>query len=167
MRSAWDKSTPSGRRRTNRPGAAALSSPFDFSADDHERVDPVEFMSIRADDELLDALAVGRSAGPGYSHGFDPGFDSGYADDQQVLAMLAGWRADVESEPFPELLSIDRASAAICDGQRAARPRRRLMPVAAAAAVAVMALSGVAVAAGGAQPGDALWGVSTVIDANR
>jgi hypothetical protein len=41
------------------------------------------------------------------------------------------------------------------------------MPVAAAAAVAVMALSGVAVAAGGAQPGDALWGVSTVIDANR
>ncbi|MDT7558187.1 MAG: hypothetical protein QOI68_2657, partial [Pseudonocardiales bacterium] len=39
-------------------------------------------MSIRADDELLDALAVGRSAGPGYSHGFDPGFDSGYADDQ-------------------------------------------------------------------------------------
>jgi uncharacterized membrane protein YgcG len=158
---------PNGRRRTNRLGVVVPSSPYDFSTEDHERIDPVEFMAIRADDELLDALASGRSVGPAFTHGFDPGLDAGYTDDQQVLALLATWRSDVESAPFPELLSVDRASEAIVAGQRDARPRRRLMPVAAAAAVAVMALSGVAVAAGNAQPGDALWGVSTVIDANR
>jgi uncharacterized membrane protein YgcG len=167
VRSARDKSSPNGRRRTNRLGVVAPSSPYDFSPEDHERIDPVEFMAIRADDELLDALASGRSVGPAFTHGFDPGLDGGYADDQQVLAILASWRSDAESVPFPELCSIDRASEAIVEGQRAARPRRRLMPVAAAAAVAVMALSGIAVAAGSAQPGDALWGVSTVIDANR
>ena len=167
MRSGRDKSLPNGRRRTNRLGVVVPSSPYDFSPEDHERIDPVEFMAIRADDELLDALASGRSVGPAFTHGFDPGLDAGYTDDQQVLALLATWRSDVESVPFPELISVDRASEAIVAGQRAARPRRRLMPVAAAAAVAVMALSGVAVAAGNAQPGDALWGVSTVIDANR
>ncbi|MDT7747306.1 MAG: hypothetical protein QOD96_968, partial [Pseudonocardiales bacterium] len=170
MRGSWrgDESPKNGRgqRRAGRPGAGSSSSPFDFS-DDGEQVDPVDMMSIRADDELLDALSSGRSVGPAYTHGFDAGLDDGYADDQQVLAMLAGWRADVESEPYPELVSIDAASAAIVAGQRGARPRRRLMPVAAAAAVAVVALSGVAVAAGNAQPGDPLWGVSSVIDANR
>ena len=167
MRSGRDKSSPNSGRRTNRLGVVVPSSPYDFSPEDHERIDPVEFMAIRADDELLDALASGRSVGPAFTHGFDPGLDAGYTDDQQVLALLATWRSDVESAPFPELVSVDRASEAIVAGQRAARPRRRLMPVAAAAAVAVMALSGVAVAAGNAQPGDALWGVSTVIDANR
>ena len=169
MRGSWNggDSPKRGRRGGGRPGAGPSGSPFNFSADDDDRVDPVDLLAIRADDELLDALATGRSVGPAYTHGFDSGMDDGYTDDQQVLAMLANWRADVESEPFPELLSIDEASAAIVAGQRAARPRRRLMPVAAAAAVFVLALSGVAVAAGNAQPGDPLWGVSSVIDAKR
>jgi len=71
----------------------------------------------------------------------------------------------VESEPFPELISIDGASAVIVAGRRTPRPGRRLMPV--AAAVAVLAMSGVGVAAGNAQPGDPLWGVASMIDANR
>jgi len=170
VRNPWqgEESSKRGRRRTTRSGPTISGSPFNFSADDDEQVDPVDLLAIRADDELLDALASGRPAGPAYTHGFDPHLDGGYADDQQVLAMLAGWRADVESERFPELLSVDEASQAIVAGQRAAAgPRRRLMSVAAAAAVAVMALSGVAVAAGNAQPGDPLWGVSTVIDGNR
>ncbi|HZE65055.1 MAG TPA: hypothetical protein VE081_00395, partial [Sporichthyaceae bacterium] len=116
---------------------------------------------------MLDALAAGRSVGPVYNVGFDPALDRGYADDQQVLALLAGLRADVESAPFPEMISLDVACAAIAEGQRVGRPRRRLMPVAAAAAVAIMALSGVAVAAGNAQPGDPLWGVSTVVNGDR
>jgi len=169
VRNPWqgEESSKRGRRRATGSGSANPGSPFDFSADD-EQVDPVDLLAIRADDELLDALSSGRPVGPAYTHGFDARLDDGYNDDQQVLAMLAGWRADVESERFPELVSVDEASQAIVAGQRAAnRPRRRLMSVAAAAAVAVMALSGVAVAAGNAQPGDPLWGVSTVIDGNR
>jgi len=127
MRGSWrgDESPKNGRgqRRAGRPGAGSSSSPFDFS-DDGEQVDPVDMMSIRADDELLDALSSGRSVGPAYTHGFDAGMDDGYADDQQVLAMLAGWRADVESERFPELVSVDEASQAIIAGQRRQPPQK-------------------------------------------
>jgi uncharacterized membrane protein YgcG len=141
--------------------------PFDFSAEDEERVDPVDLLAIRADDELLDALASGRPAGLGLGPGFDPRWDAGYTDDQQVLAMLAGWRADLSAEPIPELVSTDEALAAIRAGQRAAAaPRRRLVPVAAAAVFAI-ALGAVGAAAHSAQPGDPLWGVSKVMDGNR
>jgi len=97
MRNPWQGDEPAKRRhrRAHRSGAAVTGSPYDFSTDD-DQVDPVDLLSIRADDELLDALAAGQSVGPAFTHGFDPGQDRGYADDQQVLAMLSGWRADVD-----------------------------------------------------------------------
>jgi hypothetical protein len=166
MRAPWrgDDSGKRARRALRRSDRSGLTGPpFDFSAEDEERVDPVDLLAIRADDELLDALASGRPSGPGFSHGFDPG----YTDDQQVLAMLAGWRADVSAEPIPELVSTDEALAAIRAGQRAAAaPRRRLVPVAAAAVFAI-AVGAVGAAAHSAQPGDPLWGVSKVMDGNR
>jgi hypothetical protein len=165
MRGRRDQSGAAGGRRIRRL-AAVTGSPFDFSTDD-ERVDPVEFLAIRADDELLDGLSTGRLVGPAYTAGCGSGLGSGYADDQRVLALLAELRAEIDSVPFPELVSVDEACDAIAAGHRAARPRRRLMSLTAAAAVTVMALSGVALAAGNAQPGDALWGVSAVLDANR
>ncbi|WP_051581470.1 anti-sigma-D factor RsdA [Pseudonocardia acaciae] len=170
MRNPWQGDGASRRRRrgSDRPGAPPGASPYDFSVDIDDQVDPVDLLAIRADDELLDALAAGRTIGGGPSiAGLDHRFDSGYNDDQQVLAMLQAWRTDVESEPFPEMISIEEASEAIVAGQRAARPRRRLVPVAAAAAVAVMALSGVAIGASTAQPGDPLWGVSSLLNPNR
>jgi uncharacterized membrane protein YgcG len=156
------------RRGSDRPGMAPGGSPYDFAAENEEQVDPVDLLAIRADDELLDALAAGRPVGMSFGGPeLDRRFDTGYNDDQQVLAMLQSWRTDVESEPFPELISVEDASEAIVAGQRAARPRRRLVPVAAAAAVVVLALSGVAIGASNAQPGDPLWGVSTILNGNR
>jgi hypothetical protein len=165
MRGPHQSRLAGGRRTRNL--AAATGSPFDFSSDHDERVDPVEFLAIRADDELLDGLSTGRLVGPAYTGGFDRCPDDGYADDQRVLTLLAELRAEIDSVPFPDLVSPDEAGTAIAAGHRAARPRRRLMSVAAAAVVALMGLSGVAVVAGNAQPGDALWGVSTALNANR
>jgi hypothetical protein len=170
MRNPWQGGGSSRRGRSksdDRPGTTPSGSPYDFSADHDEQVDPVDLLAIRADDELLDALATGRPVGPHLLTGSDRQLDSGYTDDQQVLAMLQALRADVDSDPFPELVSVEEASKAIVAGQRAARPKRRLMPVATAAAVAVLAMSGVAIGASNAEPGDPLWGVSSVLDNNR
>jgi hypothetical protein len=154
-------------RRSERPERVLRGSPFDFGVEDNELVDPVDRLASSADDELLDTLASGRAVGPGFGSGRHASAESSYRDEQQILAMLGALRAEVESEPFPELVSLDEACAAIATGQRSSRPRRRLMPVAAAAAVVVLGLSGVAIAATDAQPGDPLWGLSTVLDDGR
>ena len=183
MRSSWQGDGSRRRRRPDRSGPAPNEgSPYDFGAPDadHDKVDnvePIDMLAIRADDELLDALASGRS---GYGGGYDSrsdtgrdtefdGTDLGYHDDQQMLAMLHAWRSGVLDEPIPELVTVEQASDAIVSGHHArhVRPRRRLMPVVAAAAVVVIGLSGVAFGAGTAKPGDALWGVSKTLDGKR
>ena len=161
QRNPWAEAPRSRRRRVSQTGAAVLGPPFDFSSDRDDRVDPVEFLAIRADDEVLDGLAAG------HPFGLTPDPGPGFADDQQVLALLAQLRAEIDSVGFPELVSVEQASAVIVAGGRENRPHRRLVPVAAAAALVIVALSGVTLAAGQAKPGDALWGVSTVIDGNR
>ena len=168
MRNLFDGSRRG--RRPDRPGSVPIdSSPYDFGTTDDERVDPVDLMAIRADDELLDALASGGASFGGYgSGGFESGdMDGGFRDDQQMLAMLEAWRAEVVDEPLPVLLTTEQASEVIVAGQRSAYPKRRLMPVAAAAAAVVLGMSGVALGAGAAEPGDALWGVSKTLDGDR
>lgn len=180
MRIPWQDDGSRRGRRPDRSGPAPNhGSPYDFGTPDP---DPVDLMAIRADDELLDALASGRA---GYGGGYDgrsetsngeldtefDGIDLGgdFRDDQQLLAMLHAWRSEVLDEPIPELVTVEQASEAIVSGHhaRTGRPRRRLMPVAAAAVVVVLGLSGVAFGAGAAKPGDALWGVSKTLDGER
>jgi hypothetical protein len=156
-------------RRPDRLGAAPSDgSPYDLGSADDGGVDPVDMMAIHADDELLDALASGRP-GRGGAYGgrrYEDDLVAGFQDDQRLLELLDAWRGDLDSEPIPELVSVDEASEAIVAGHRG-RPRRRLMPVAAAAVVVVLGLSGVAFGAGAAKPGDALWGVAKAIDSDR
>jgi hypothetical protein len=156
-------------RRSDHRGLIPSGSPFDFGVEDDALLDddPGELLAMRADDALLDVLAAGGLPRPALSGGLAADDDLGYRDEQQLLAMLAALRAEVDSEPLPELISVDAARAAIAAGQRSTRPRRRLMPVAAAAAVVVLGLSAVGIAATHAQPGDPLWGVSRVIDGSR
>jgi len=165
-----------GSRRGRRPGSFGSvpgdSSPYDFTARDEDGVeDPVDMLSIRADDEMLDALASGLSAfaGPGGRHAIvgDRGLDDNINDDQQMLALLAAWRDEVRDEPIPELISVEDASRAIVAGHRSDYPRRRLVSVAAAAAAVVVGMSGVALGAGSAKPGDTLWGVSKALNSDR
>lgn len=150
---------------------SALDPALDFGSDD--RADPADLMAIRADDELLDALASGHPLGDYFrpAHGQSVGQRSDHEshadpDDQAVFEMLRAWRADCDTESIPELITIEEAAAAIAAGRRA-RPVRRLMPVTAAAALVVLALSGVGIAAGNAKPGSPLWGLTSVLNPQR
>nr|WP_052479318.1 anti-sigma-D factor RsdA [Kibdelosporangium sp. MJ126-NF4]CEL23600.1 FIG00997706: hypothetical protein [Kibdelosporangium sp. MJ126-NF4]CTQ93137.1 FIG00997706: hypothetical protein [Kibdelosporangium sp. MJ126-NF4] len=126
-----------------------------FSAIDLEEAD--DLAQIRADDELLDALAAKvDDAGP---------VDF---DDEQLNALLLAWRQDVDSVPVPQIVDTRTAVATVTAARSARRRRpRMLVPVAAAAAVLAMAFAGVGMAARGAEPGDPLWGLSKVLYADH
>jgi hypothetical protein len=111
---------------------------------------PADLAAVQADDTLLDL--IGR---PGYSP----------SDEQDELTrLLAGWRQEMETEPFRELVDTDTAVAAIRAGRRPVRRRNPVFgSIAAAAAVLVIAFSSVGLVAKSAQPGDRLWGVTQVL----
>ncbi|MDN5915931.1 MAG: hypothetical protein L0I76_12600 [Pseudonocardia sp.] len=119
---------------------------------------PVDLVELQADDELINALSSGLGvSGPGRG---------GYDSDDQLVAMLASWKADVDSEPIPELVEPDAAVQML----QPARPSRRmsyLRPLVAAAAVVAVALAVVSIGAHEAVPGDTLWGVSKVLYTER
>lgn len=148
---------PFGQRGTNgsRPeGMVIHGSPL------ADLGDPVDLVAVQADDELINALAAGMSVSA-------PGF-GGYDADDHVAAILAAWKADVDATPIPELCDVEMAAATIA---AATRPRigrmRHLAPVAAAAAVVVLAIGGLSVGSYNSRPGDALWGVSKVFYSER
>lgn len=68
-------------RAGRRSQSVGLGSPYDFSTDDaaDARVDPVDLLAIRADDELLDLVVAGRSAGTGAAGPVGLGTDRGWA----------------------------------------------------------------------------------------
>lgn len=109
---------------------------------------PVDLEQVRADEELLRALAAAEPV----------------ADPDAVTTLLAAWRADVHARPLP---TDDDALVTAALAARPARRGRFLVPVTAAAAAAVVALAGAGVATREARPGDALWGVSQVVFAEQ
>jgi hypothetical protein len=139
------------------PGTHARPMPLRRVA---EPVDePVDLMSVQADDELISALSAGMAvSAPGVG---------GYDDDDRFVAMLAAWKAEVDSEPIPELVDVDTAMATIMAAGRPAKPvgrrARHLVPLAAAAALIVFAVTGVSLGAHSALPGDTLFGVTEVL----
>jgi hypothetical protein len=83
--------------------------------------------------------------------------------------MLLAWRRDVDAVPLADLVDTEVAASAIEAGQRRAgrRKRRFLVPVASAAAVFMITVTGVGLAAQNAMPGDPLWGVAKVLYADH
>lgn len=145
------------RANGNRPeGVRARPVPFDEVPDE-----PVDLVAVQADDELINALASGMAvSAPGYG---------GYDADDQVAALLASWKAEVDAEPFPELVDLDTAVDRVRAASRPpGRRSRYLVPVAAAAAVAVFSIGGVTIGAGSAGPDDGvLWEIARVVDSER
>lgn len=99
-----------------------------------------------------------------------------------LLALLAGWRAEVDAAPLPPLPGDDEIAAALAPNVTPLRPRRGWAParehhhgerpalwqaVTGAAAVAAIIVGGLSVAAHSAMPGDPLWGVSKTIFSER
>jgi hypothetical protein len=119
----------------------------------------LDLAAVHADDELLDALgapdlwtSLGVSEGPDL--------------DDRIVAMFAAWRSEVQTEPEHDLVSVEQAMAVLAAAQPK-RHRRRLVPLSAAAALLVVLVSGVAVGAKDAEPGDTLWDVSKVLYSER
>lgn len=116
---------------------------------------PVDLAAVHADDAMLDAVH-GRHAGAVPERA-----------DEDLVELLAAWRADIDARPMPELVSLDEAVAAVESGRGSAswRPGRsvlRRVPLVAAAAMA-LALLGFGTAVHSAMPGQPLWGVSKVV----
>lgn len=111
---------------------------------------PVDLAAVQADDALLDM--IGRA-----------GCAPSEVDDE-LTRVLAAWRSEVHAEPISELVDTDTAVKLIRAGRQPARGRNPVFgSLAAAAAVLVIAFSGVGLAAKSAQPGDHLWGVTRVL----
>ncbi len=121
--------------------------------------DPIDLVAVQADDALINALAGGMAV-------TRPGV-SGYDADDRVAAILAAWKAEVDSQPIPELVDIDTAVAAVHAGRPPSARARHLAPVAAAAAFLILAIGGLSVGSAGAVPGDPLWAVSKVLYSQR
>lgn len=134
---------------------------------------PVDLAAVRADDAMLDAACRGSALAPGYGRP---------DDDERLTDLLAAWRAEVEAEPVPELVTLDEAIAAIREGHHVRdRPGRALpsvsgarrragrrvpwgLAVAAAGAIAVL---GLGTAVHQSSPGEPLWGVTQVVFASK
>jgi Anti-sigma-D factor RsdA to sigma factor binding region len=136
-----------------------------FGAGDDLVDGPVDLAAVRADDALLDAIAGGAALGGFGSH--EDVFGRPGQDDDELAAILAAWKADIEADPMPELVSLDEASEAVEAGheardRRTGRAKRR-MPFAVAAAAIAIALAGFTVAVHSAQPGDTMFGLTKVL----
>jgi Anti-sigma-D factor RsdA to sigma factor binding region len=126
--------------------------------------EPIDLVAVQADDELINALAAGMGVP---SSGGRP-----YHSDDQVVALLSSWRADVVTDPIPELVDLETAVAAVKAGMPSARPTRsararHLVPVAAAAAFLVLVGGGVTIGSATAEPSSTLWPVSKVLFSER
>src|SRR5918998_6033664 len=91
---------------------------------------PTDLAAVQADDALLDALRGPNPPAEG--------------SDARLTQVLLAWRREVDSEPVTRLMDTDTALAVVARARRPA-PRRNatLVPFAAAAAVLVIAFSGV------------------------
>lgn len=113
-------------------------------------VTPVDLAAVQADDALLDTL--GRAdAVPG-------------AADADLVRVLVAWRREVDTESIGPLVDVDTAVATISAARRPpSRWHSVLGPVAAAAAVLVIAFAAVGLGAKSAQPGDVLFPAAKVL----
>lgn len=152
--------SPFGARRANGNNGVRPEGMHTTPVPIGEIEEPIDLVAVQADDELINALSAGMSVS-------SPGV-GGYDADDHVAAILAAWKAEVDATPIPELVDVELAAATIASATRPKLGRmRHLAPVAAAAAVIVLAMGGVSVGSYAAKPGDALWEVSKVLYSER
>lgn len=108
------------------------------------------FDAVRRSDRIVEALAAGRRV---------PSSDPG---ELAVASLLAHWRDDIRREPVPALVSTRQAAAALRRGQQ--RRSSRFVPtVVGAVAAALLCLGGFGAVVYDAGPGDALYGLRTML----
>ncbi|MFC9998535.1 anti-sigma-D factor RsdA [Nocardia sp. NPDC127526] len=121
---------------------------------------PVDIAAVRRDDALIDAIA---GDGP---------VQTGTAEEYQLAALLADWRAEIMAEPMPAGPDLDTIVAAVNQevgarqarsGARASGRLRLVRPVAGVAAALALIFGGLTAFSYSAEPGDPLWRVKEVV----
>lgn len=106
---------------------------------------------INRTDQFLDALAGQQ---PVYAT------DRGEAE---LAQLLSGWRDDVRETPMNDVMTLHDAAAALDRVTSPGRRRRVSLAVVGSAAAAVLCLGGFGAVIAGSGPGDALYGLRTVL----
>lgn len=121
---------------------------------------PVDIAAVRRDDELIDAIAG------------DGAVQTGSADEYQLAALLANWRAEIVNEPMPAGPDLDSIVAAVNQeigareariGAQGSRRLRLVRPLMGAAAAVALIIGGATAFSYSAEPGDPLWRVKEVV----
>lgn len=108
---------------------------------------PVSWATVQADNAFVEAV---RAEEPSLV-------------EDHLTRLLVSWKRDIDAAPFPSQPDLAAAETALTAGTGPPTRRWVLTPVAAAAAAVGIALSGVALVAHDARPGDPLWGVTKVV----
>lgn len=116
--------------------------------------EPIDMAQVRADDAFVEALAKANRGAEA-----DP-------LDERMASLLLSWRDDVGVEASKPLIDLETAVAAVRNAPRPA-DRQIFGPLAAAAAVLVIAFTGVGLAARDAVPGNPLFGVTKVLYSDK
>lgn len=106
---------------------------------------------VNRTDQFLDALASQQQP---------------YATDRgeaELANLLAGWRDDVRETPMEHVLTPQDAAAALDRATRPAPRRRFSLAVVGSAAAAMLAIGGFGAVIAGSGPGDALYGLRTML----
>ena len=106
---------------------------------------------INRTDQFLDALAAQQ-----HPYSTDRG-------EAELANLLAGWRDDVRETPMGSVVSTEQAAAALERVTSPARRRRLSLAVVGSTAAAVLCLGGFGAVIAGSNPGDALYGLRTVL----
>jgi len=144
-----------------------------------------DLSAMYSDDALLDALGAHRGQGEDAGkHDDGSGSDVSRSDvaadasqdadaadmaDDELGELLLSWQQEIDSAPMGELVDTDTAVDTINTASAArnrsakAQKRRVFAPLTVAAAVLAIAFAGTGLAARGAEPGDALWGLTQVL----
>ena len=133
-----------------------------FSEDLPDGDATVDISAVRRDDALIDAIS---GNGP---------VETESNEEYELATLLAGWRAEILSDPVPAGPDLDQVVAAVhrelgardalaSRRARSSRQLRVIRPIAGAAALVAVALGGGAAISYSAEPGDPLWGVKQVV----
>lgn len=140
----------SGSAGTDHAGYFAVDDPLATEASE-----PVDMAQVRADDAFIEDLANANWS------------TDAEAVDERMASLLLSWRDDVNSESLGPVIDLDTAVAAIRGAPRPPVKRQLFGSLAAAAAVLIIAFTGVGFAARDAVPGNPLFGVTKVLYSDK
>lgn len=133
MHAHWRGGAPSPKARRR---ASRLATVLEGPLDDRGGAEPVDFLEVHADNELIDALVAG--------YAWEWAEDHASQRERRLVAALRDWRDEVHQSPLPTLATVQEAGEAIAAGRSPALSRRRGVSALAAAA-ALLAVAGAAV----------------------